>query len=167
MRTFSPCQLTAIMCVTLRTAHTHAFVHVLPLQSLAPRTTSMSPSILSMDTLNNHELNMESLVNEAASASALAESAAVLGVLDNGVSQLIDEDEEDDVQTEMDRKHMNLAIQTATSRYVSISFSCDHYVRCDASCIMSILARTERTKCTQLTRSTTSFFYYGPLLLLL
>ena len=82
-----------------------------------------------MDTLNNHELNMESLVDEAASASALTESAAVLGVLDNGVSQLIDEDEEDDVQTEMDRKHMNLAIQMATSRYVSISFSCDHYVR--------------------------------------
>jgi hypothetical protein len=71
-----------------------------------------------MDTLNNHEMNIEALVDEAAAASATvgSESLPIQGVLDNGVSQLIDEDKEEDMQAEMDRKHMNLAIQMVNSR---------------------------------------------------
>ena len=73
-----------------------------------------------MDTLNNHEMNIEALVDEAAAASAAAtvgsESLPIQGVLDNGVSQLIDEEKEEDMQAEMDRKHMNLAIQMVNSR---------------------------------------------------
>ncbi len=141
MRTFSPSQFTAIFCVAFWSAHTHAFIHVHPLQSLAPRTTSMSPSILSMDTLNSHELNIEALVDEAAAAAGeLSESEAAQGLLDNGVSQLIDE--EDDMQTEMDRKHMKLAIQMATSRYATFFL----LVTLCGLTVMSILGRAEPTK---------------------
>jgi hypothetical protein len=101
----------------------------------------MSPSILSMDTLNSHELNIEALVDEAAAAAGeLSESEAAQGLLDNGVSQLIDE--EDDMQTEMDRKHMKLAIQMATSRYATFFL----LVTLCGLTVMSILGRAEPTK---------------------
>jgi hypothetical protein len=102
-----------ICCLALGPAFSHAFVHVLPLARRT--TTTTSPSIRSMDTLNNHEINIEALVDEAAAA-VRSEPAPGQGVLDNGVSQLIDEDKEEDMQTEMDRKHMNLAIEMVHSR---------------------------------------------------
>ena len=66
-------------------------------------------------------LDIEALVDEAVvPRHALDNAVETHEVLDNGVTQLIVEDDEDDEQTEMDRKHMNLAIQMAQSRLVSL-----------------------------------------------
>ena len=89
-----------------------------------------SSTKLFTDTINsnNHkqqdELKIEELVDEAvysAASVATASSGAAVrdGDLDNSATELlIDDDDESDEQTLMDRKHMNLAIQLARAKSV-------------------------------------------------
>lgn len=73
--------------------------------------------------MQESDLKIEELVDEAVySASASASLSADPGVLDNSDPELlIDEEDELDAQTLMDRKHMELAIQMAKSKSVQLS----------------------------------------------
>lgn len=87
--------------------------------------TSSTTGRLFTDTVNSNshmqesELKIEELVDEAVYSASVSDDS---GVLDNSDADLlIDEEDELDAQTLMDRKHMELAIQMAKSKSVQLS----------------------------------------------
>jgi hypothetical protein len=107
----------------------NAFVFQIPTaHRLIPIPSAQSSTKLFTDTINsnNHkqegDLKIDELVDEAvysATVVATPRSGASDGDLDNSATELlIDDEDEPDEQTLMDRTHMDLAIQTARAKSV-------------------------------------------------
>ena len=119
--------------------NTNAFVFQIPSAhwSISSSTKLFADTINSNNHKQEGELKIEELVDEAVYSATSSVAAAVssvastggaesAGVLDNSATELIINDyDEPDEQTLMDRKHMNLAIQTARAKSVPQSrFTC-------------------------------------------